>query len=288
MPLPGPLANMICALLCAVQTPLPQSIPQILQTPTSPTSTPQQPPVAPQAAMPPAPLSIFQIPLMAPSDVTTPKGEALPSTGVTAEPNPCLPGQTVTFYLPDGVKRGTVLGGRFKQRRALKPHELVTDEPKRTTTYTFDLLDSGESSEDRHNAPKRMRHQRYTLTIEVLIGKFPRLTTYHNPQHWSIDTVNGWIRNVIPQEDPATESLIYFQPEDDSPERVSVAVRSVKETTCANLMNTALMDAPTQYDVFEHIQQKETMQCGVQATWATFDGLDRSLPDTPTKSMILT
>ena len=35
------------------------------------------------------------------------------------------------------------------------------------------------------------------------------------------------------------------------------------------------------------MQQKETTQCGVPATWATFDGLDRSLPDTPTKSMVL-
>jgi hypothetical protein len=222
-------------------------------------------------------------PAAIPQETAVPK----PPDGVTAEPNPCLPGQMVTFHLPEGVKHGTVLGGRYTRRQEVKPDELVIDQPKKTTTYAFDLVTAGESAEGGKATPQPAQHQRFHVIVDVCTGTFPRLVTYHNPQHWRIDTVNGWIRNVIPQPDPATESLIYFQPQDDSPERVAVAVLSVKDPSCAALMKTTLMDAPTQYDLFEHIQQKETTQCGAPAMWATFDGVDRSLPDMPTKSMVL-
>lgn len=207
---------------------------------------------------------------------------------VTAEPNPCLPGQTVTFTLPTGMTRGTVSGGRFGSRREIKKSESLLDFPRKETLYTFDIWSAPESAGNAKQSSKPEQHQQVKVTVAVYSGTFPKLTTYQNPQRWRIDTVIGWIRNVIPQPDPATESLIYFQPQDDSPERVAVAIMPVKENTCGDLMKTVLMDAPTQYDILEHVQQKETIQCGVPATWATFDGVDHALPDTPTKSMILT
>jgi hypothetical protein len=316
---PGAAAILLLTLLGVPQTPAPQP-----QTPPAgtqkTTSTPTTPPTPQAPGGSPKPTNPAATPKQTPAPTTPPTGtpatpgqpaqtppaqpattpaqppanqfvEPTPQepTAVTAEPNPCLPGQTVTFYLPAGAKRATVRGGRYTHSQEIQADDPVSDEPKKTTTYVFDVVTPGESAGTGNATPKPAQRQEFRVAVDVLTGAFPKLVTYRNPQHWHIDTVVGWIRNVIPQADPATESLIYFQPQDDSPERVSVAVMPVKEgATCADLMQKALMDAPTQYDVFEHVQQKATAQCGVSAIWATFDGVDHALPDMPTKSMVLT
>jgi hypothetical protein len=282
----GIVAILLPVLLCALQTPPgPQTPPK---SPVGQTAKPQTPSTgttaSPPAKTPVTPLSGTSTTDTAASDKTQ---QSAPF-GVTAEPNPCLPGQTVTFTLPDGAIRCVIKGGKYEHTTEFKPDEIITDEPKKETAYIFDVLLAANTASGGNTGTKATQHQQYKVTVSVYAGKFPRLVTYRNPQHWHIDTVAGWIRDVIPQPDPATQSLIYFQPQDDSPERVAVAVTPVKATTCAELMKTALMDAPTQYDVLEHIQQQQITQCGVPATWATFDGIDHALPDIPTKSIVMT
>jgi len=164
----------------------------------------------------------------------------------------------------------------------------VTDAPKKTTVYGFDLWPRGtdHGGKKKQGAPAAGR-QHYTVAVHVYEGTFPPLQTYQDWLHWRIDYVAGWKRYAMPQIDPANNALLYFQPEEDSVERLAVAIVPTKATTCAELMHEVMLETPSQYDVLEDVSQKETTQDALPATWLTFKGIDRAEPDIATRSLVM-
>jgi hypothetical protein len=356
------------------------------------------PPPADKATSPPQPSANKPAPpTPPPADRSGTATADAPVYTVTAYPNPCLPGQTVTFYPPADAEKILVHGGRFATPTPWILAQPLTDVPSRPTVYVFDvwyskrraapavptpssssasgptashapspegatdhaadhlgeppkspdaatgkpkeataggsaptpLVSGGPTPQSPGSAgqPKSSAgaqppgsgaaakaatpptagapvaaastasasavpeppegHQRIKVAVDVYSGKFPRLATYRDPHLWHIDVLAGWNRNVVPRSDPAHEALVYFQPQEDSAERVAVAIQPMPHTTSAELMHKAMDDAPTQYDVLKDVQQKETTQCGVTAQWVTFTGLDRALPDVPVRAVVV-
>jgi hypothetical protein len=229
-------------------------------------------------------------PNSSPTTPTTENTATAAPEGVTAEPNPALPGQTVTFRRPDGAKRVVVSGGGLGRITDVTQRAVVTTAPWKTATYKFDLWFPMKSEEPTTAKRRRvpMFHRQETVLVHVYDGQFPRLATYHDTRGWHIDCVAGWRRYVTPFEDPANNALVFFEPQEDTAERLAVAIVPVDaETKSADLMHQVLQDAPTQYDVIKDIFQKETTQGGLPATWITFRGLDRALPDVPVQAYAL-
>lgn len=209
-------------------------------------------------------------------DVSTIAGGAL--AGIHASPQQALPGQSVTFYLPRGAIRIRVAGGGFQSETDLTGQSLATDTPSQTSVYRFTYWICTESG---------ARRRTEVVPVTRLVGAFPRLATYWDWRRWRIDCVAGWNRYVTPQTDPANNGLIFFQPVEDSPERITVAIVPVRDLTASELMRQVLIEAPTQYDVMQEHYAKETTHGGLPAAWAEFSGLDRALAGIPTRSMVL-
>jgi hypothetical protein len=213
--------------------------------------------------------------------------DAAPPAPVTADPNPCLPGQTVYFYPPKGAKKVVVTGGSFAQPTDVTGQPLITDKLAKTTTYRFELWQAGGAQAAGKPAPLTPRQ--VSVTVDVYAGKFPPIATYFDTRNWRIDVTAGWNRYSVPTIDPVNDAVIYFQPSEDSPDRVAVAIVPVnKETDSKALLRQVLAEAPSQYDVFLDVTQKVTTQCGLPASWMTFKGIDQALAGIPTRSMVLT
>jgi hypothetical protein len=206
---------------------------------------------------------------------------------VSADPNPCLPGQTVKFYPPKEAKRVLITGGAFAKQTDVTAQPLITDKLVKTTTYRFELTVPG--AQPASGKPAPLIKQSYAVTANVYEGKFPPFATYFDTRDWRIDVPAGWNRYTVPSVDPVNNAVLYFQPAEDSPDRIAVAIVPVtKETDSKTLLRQVLAEAPSQYDVFLDAVQKETTQSGLPAAWMTFKGMDQALPGIPTRSMVLT
>lgn len=230
---------------------------------------------------------------------TAPSESAPPAPKVTVSPNPCLPGQNVTFVLPPGISQGTICGGKFTRPTEIAKLSALTDTPKKTTIYHFDLRLPTDAKDDTGKAQSKAKSRKVsaktapvkteqeTVTVDVYDGKFAPLATYRDPRGWHIDVIWGWNCNVVPEPDPANNTLIYFQPHEDSSTRVAVAITPVTDMSCAELTSKVIDDIPTEYDIIKEIQKKETTQLGLPAMWVTFQAVDHALPDVPTRSVVL-
>lgn len=220
----------------------------------------------------------------------------VPESLIVTEPNPVLPGQTVTFHMPTGVARVVASGGGFGHETDVTDRPLITDTPKQTTHYAFTLWfdnktmakAAGKPAGKMARKPTPQKTLKQAVQVHVYEGTFPAIATYRDPRHWRVDCIAGWNRYVTPEADPANNALIFFQSQEDNPERIAVAIVPVGKMTSEELMHQVLIDAPTQYDVLQDVHQKPTTQGGLPAAWATFKGMDRALPGTATISMILT
>jgi hypothetical protein len=222
------------------------------------------------------------------STTQSPPAASTIESGVTIESSYIVPGQSVVFHLPAGAKKVVAYGGRFGKGLDVTKETNLTDEPVKTTTYGFDIFDQAvpaKGSKKRAPSPKASKH--FQVTAEVYSGKFPPLSTYNDTRGWHIDTIAGW--NAYPSQlpDPANNALIYLEQQEDGPERMAVAILPVTMTN-TELMKKVMTETPSQYDVLKVIDQKETTQCGVPATWLNFQGIDPSLKDIPTRSMVMT
>lgn len=219
---------------------------------------------------------------------TPPSNPAAVEDRVTIESSYIIPGQSVVFHFPPGAKKVVAYGGRFGKGLDVTKEKNLTDEPLKTTDYGFDIFNQAKPEKGgkaKTQEPKPSAH--FHVTAEVYTGKFPPLTTYNDTRGWHIDTIAGW--NAYPSElpDPANNALIYLEQQEDGAERVAVAILPTTMTN-SELMKKVMMETPTQYDVLNVIDQKETTQYGVQATWLNFKGVDPSLPNVPTRSMVMT
>lgn len=256
-----------------------------------------QPPAPSKPAQPPSPQKPAQPPATAKPGASTapatpqshPLAQPPPAfTGVDAEPNPCLPGQMVHFWLPEGTVKAEAFNGRFGPGYSISGRDPnLTDQPLRDTTYKFDVwarLPAGAGGSSSAAPQKRV----IMVTVRVLRGKYPHFATYTSPYHWSIDAQEGWNRNQVYLADPSMNAIDYFQPHEDSAERIGVTVLPAANQTAASLMQKVMDDAPTNYDVIKDEKQGYTVQCAEPAAWTTFDGEDQDDGDVPTRTIVLT
>jgi hypothetical protein len=125
------------------------------------------------------------------------------------------------------------------------------------------------------------------LTVGVSAGRFPPLATYWDWRHWKIDVPDGWSRYASGGQDPAQSALIYFERDEDSPERVAVAMLPAGAMTSDELARKVKDELPTQYDVLKSVAMWPTSYGGDAADWLAFQGIDRAQPDVLTQSDVL-
>jgi hypothetical protein len=218
-----------------------------------------------------------------PNPRTVPSVDTKPSApSVYAEPNPALPGQTVTIRWPAELGAVIVNGGGIIARRFPAGQTSAQDRPAKSTTYSV-TMPVERTKKGRVSEPSR----RYQVGVHVYDGSFPRLATYTDTRGWTMDVVAGWNRYVVDLPDPVNNALIYFQTEEDSEERTAVSIVPSDGMDSRQLMRKVETDIPTQYDMLTRTGQKETTQGGIDAFWMTFTGTEMSHPDTPMKSMVL-
>lgn len=207
---------------------------------------------------------------------------------LTVEPDMLLPGQSATFRWPAGATRVTASGGGFGYQKSFAGQTMATDTVYHTTTYRFNLWypeDTSPSGIAGLHHP--VGHQEVEVTVPVYRGNYPAIKTYHSPHRWGIDYLADWKYFDVPFDDPANNDLIYFEREEDSMERLAVAIVPVGRSTSADLLRKAISDGASDYDSVTEVQQKSTIQCGVPATWMTFRGVLHGHADDPIRSMVL-
>lgn len=132
-----------------------------------------------------------------------------------------------------------------------------------------------------------MQHVQYTTYAEVWSGVYPPMKAYRDSHGWQVSCLSDWKRDNVPTAEEGTNGLNYFQPEDDSIERLAVAVMPVKDKTVDDVLKTISDDVDAHY---QHAVLTEPVTLTVDslpAKMITFTGLDMSHPGTKTTSMVL-
>lgn len=206
---------------------------------------------------------------------------------ILAQPNVITPGQTVTlkwYFTGDKV---TVSGGRFAPGTVVTGRQQLTDRPTHTTRYTFDVSYRGSAPvADTGDRTVKRLHARYSVVVEVF--KMPMMQPYHASLGWSVDYVKGWRHDNVSTSDAGKDGLVFFQPEEDSVERLAVAAMPAKALTCDELMQHVQADIPSNYDKIEFLTRDTVTYHNNPAILLTFRGADHAHPGTSTQSLILT
>lgn len=211
---------------------------------------------------------------------------AFASDEVAADRNPLLLGQPVTLNWYFTGTKVTVSGGGFGKGVEVTGKTSITDRPAKTTTYTFDVDYIGAPAGITEPMGKPV-HVTYSTTVEVVDPKAMGLTTYANPYGWSISYLSTWKKDKEDLPDPANNAMFYFQPEEDSIERVAVAVLPVKETSVASLVKSIKADLPSRYNAPEILSEQEITYEGQPAQLLRFTGMDNTHPGTKTQTVLL-
>ena len=228
---------------------------------------------------------------------------------IAADRNPIQIGQSATLRWYFTGKKVVVSGGRFAKGAIVTGRTSLTDAPRTSTKYTFDVWydapASGSKTESSAGAtsasapsqpappaqqvPKTVElHAQYSIVVDVIDPRALGLVPYIDSRGWKVDYLKIWKRDNVAMGDPASNALMYFQQEDDSIERLAVAVLPVKEASVGALMDKILRDVPSHYEQVTIHSRSETMFEGVPAVLATFSGTDDSHPGTRTQSIVLT
>jgi hypothetical protein len=207
---------------------------------------------------------------------------------VVAEPKTVAPGQTVTlrwYFTGDKV---VVSGGRFGKGVVVTGRTSLTDRPRKTTRYTYDVWYHGQApGRNPGQTVIKPLHARYTVVVEVQKPVPSPLAFYRNAYGWRIGYLKGWKCDSVPLSDPQNNGLFYFQQEDDSVERLAVSVLPAGDMDCVALMNRVQADLPSHYDRVKVEEQTQITHAAVPAVWMTFTGQDQTHPGIQTQSLVL-
>ena len=201
---------------------------------------------------------------------------------VVAEPEIVPLGETVTlrwYFTGDKV---VVSGGRFgKAGAVVTGRTSVTDTPKKTTRYTFNV---NYKAKDAAGVMQPVKAT-YSVVVEMA-PPLPAMLPYKNPHGWQIVYQKGWKPQPYYHPEKGL-NLCYFQPEEDSLERVTVAIVPEKMADCAKLMEKIAQDMPNNYDDFKTVSQQPVTFHSAPAMLAIFEGRDRTHDNTPTNSLVM-
>jgi hypothetical protein len=130
-------------------------------------------------------------------------------------------------------------------------------------------------------------HARYSALVEVQPRGALGLTNYASPYGWKLSYLRGWKVDKVPVGDPARNALMYFQPEDDSIERLGLAILPVQELSAAGLMEKVQQDLNTYYEKVAILSQENVTHGGLPAVQMMFAGNATSHPQTKTQSLVI-
>jgi hypothetical protein len=138
-------------------------------------------------------------------------------------------------------------------------------------------------------APQEMvlQHVQYTTYAEVWSGVYPPMKAYRDPHGWQMSCLSEWKHDGVPTPGEGSDGLNYFQVEDDSVERVAVAIMPCQNQTAEDVLSKI------SEDVYGHYQQAvlappvDLTFNGVPAKMLTFNGIDLSHPGVKTASVVL-
>ena len=209
-------------------------------------------------------------------------GAARAEREVIAEPELVAVGEPVTlrwFFTGDKV---VVTGGRFgKVGTVVTGKTSLTDRPTKTTRYTFNVNYKAKDAAGVMQALKAT----YSVVVEIA-PPLPPMLPYKNPHGWQIVYQKNWKPQPYYHPEKGL-NLCYFQPEEDSLERVTVAIVPEKMADCAALMEKIAQDMPNNYDDFKTISQQPVTFHNTPAMMAVFAGRDRAHDNTQTNSLVM-
>src|SRR5579871_5486226 len=222
--------------------------------------------------------------LATPSLYAAPQKDAV----VAVSPNPAMPGQTVQLRWYFTGTKVVVSGGRFGKGVVVTGRTSLTDTPRKTTRYTFDVWYQAPAK----NAATGMTtvqqlHVTYQVVAEVQAPLPADLSVYRDPRGWQICYLKGWKRDDVPMSDPSYNALMFFQAEEDSVERMAVSILPAKEMTCVDLMSQVQKSLRSNYDEVQVLSDKDVTCADVPAVLSTFTGIDQAHPGTHTQSLVL-
>ncbi len=132
-----------------------------------------------------------------------------------------------------------------------------------------------------------LQHVQYTTYAEVWSGIYPAMNSYRDSHGWQVNFLSGWKRDNVPTAAEGSDGLVYFQQEDDSVERLAVAIMPSKEMTLDDLMKKVNTDVDNHYLKATLTEPVDITLHSVPAKMTTFTGLDMSHPGTQTSSVVV-
>lgn len=205
---------------------------------------------------------------------------------VVAEPPVITPGQSVKLRWYFTGTRVVVAGGRFGTGMTVTGKTSLTDTPRKTTRYTFDVYYNGTETNSKGERITGPLHQQYVVVAQVDTSPPIHMTSYRDPHGWKIDYFTEWHCDISTP-DTGNKGLMFFQKEDDSVERMAVAVMPANEMTNDDLVKKIISQVPSGYSEPTIEPDCASSVGDTPAKTVIFSGMDMTHPGTKTKSEVL-
>ena len=206
-------------------------------------------------------------------------------SAVRAVPATVAPGEAVTLQWYFTGKKVTVSGGRFGLAGAtVTGRTSLIDHPLKPTRYTFDVWYMGTAPMKDGTRKMEPLHARYTVMVDV-DRELANLRTYSDPHGWQVRTLKTWKNYSV---NSGSGGVVYFQPEEDSVERLAVAILPGSKDTCSDIMRSVIADIPDHYERVDVEKPQETTYGDVPAVRTKFLGNDNTHPGLRTATIVMT
>ena len=223
------------------------------------------------------------IPLSAPPIPTDPKAAA-------PKPSDTKPADPATTPKPTDAKP-TVPGTALKQAdpKATQPDVAAAKQadPKAVDPKPTDPKPAVPKAPVAAAQEMVLQHVQYITYAEVWSGVYPPMKPYRDPHGWQVSFLSDWKRDNVPTAAEGSDGLVYFQQEDDSVERMAVAIMPVKAETAQDVLSRISEDVYGHYQNAKLTDPVDLTFNAVPAKMMTFTGLDLSHPGTQTASVVL-
>ena len=226
------------------------------------------------------PFLLASICVFAVASLTSARAELEPKA-IVVEPGVTAPGGSVSLRWYFTGTKVMISGGRFGKGQVVTGKTQISDRPQQTTKYTFDVWYTPPPDPAKPDVKPSQIHLRYNAVAAV-----DKLASYHGPEGFDVRYLKGWRTDSFSPE-PGSK-VYFFQPEEDSVERLAVAVFPVKETdTVADIMEKVRGDVPAHYTQVEFVSRYDLSRAKEPAQISTFRGIDSTHPNTRTQSIVL-
>jgi hypothetical protein len=200
---------------------------------------------------------------------------------VAVEPGVVMAGQSVTLRWYFTGNKVVVSGGRFGKGMVVTGKSALTDKPEKTTRYAFDVWYNPPPDPAKPEVKPAQIHVQYTAVAAV-----DKLASYHASEGFDIRYLKSWRTDSFAPE-PGSK-VYFFQEEEDSVERLAVAVIPIKESeSAATVMEKVRGDVPSHYTKVEFVSLYDLVRQKEPAQITQFKGIDSTHPNTRTASIVL-